>query len=84
MSAVLDKMTFSELRRKEVINVCDGARLGLVCDLELDACNGKILALILPGPPRLFGLLRGEQELVVPFCRIKKLGEDVILVEIIP
>jgi len=80
----MDKMTFSELRRKEVINVCDGARLGLICDLEIDACAGTILALILPGPPKLFGLLRGAEELVIPFCRIKKLGEDVILVEILP
>ena len=78
------KTTFSELRRKEIINVCDGARLGPLCDLELDVGTGVLLALIVPGPARMFGLLRSEEELVIPFCQIKKIGEDVILVEIEP
>ena len=78
------KTTFSELRRKEVINVCDGARLGPLCDLELDVGTGVLLALIVPGPARMFGLLRSEEELVIPFCQIKKIGDDVILVEIEP
>lgn len=72
--------TFSELRRKEVINICDGERLGCICDLELDDCTGNISALIVPGPPRLWGLLKGNEELVIPYCRIQKIGGDVILV----
>lgn len=32
---------FCELKQKEVINVCDGCRLGYVTDLELDVCTGK-------------------------------------------
>lgn len=79
---VFDKTSFSELRRKEVINVCDGARLGCICDLELDACTGTVLACIVPGPARCFGLFRANEELVIPFCKIKKIGDDVILVEI--
>ena len=80
---MLERITFSELNRKEVINICDGARLGHICDLELDACSGTVLSMIVPGPLRLFGLLRSEETLVIPFCRIKKIGEDVILVEIL-
>lgn len=76
------KTTYSELRTKEVINVCDGARLGVICDLELDACDGRVLAIVVPGPSRCFGLLRSSEELVIPFCKLKKIGEDVILVEI--
>ena len=79
---VFDKTSFCELRHKEVINVCDGARLGCVSDLELDACSGAVLAFVVPGPTRCFGLLRGSEELVIPFCKIKKIGDDVILVEI--
>lgn len=78
---LLSKTSFSELRRKEVINVCDGARLGHICDLELDACSGLILAILAPGPARLFGLLHSEEVLAIPFGNIKKFGEDVILVE---
>ena len=29
--------TFCELREKEIINICDGARLGCICDLEVRA-----------------------------------------------
>ena len=79
---MFEKTTFCELRRKEVINVCDGARLGGICDLELDICTGAVLTLVVPGPTRCFGLLQGSEELVIPFCKIKKIGEDVILVEI--
>jgi len=78
------KTSYCELRRKEIINVCDGARFGPLCDLELDTCTGELLALVVPGPPRFFGLIRSDEELVIPFCRIKKIGEDVILVEIEP
>lgn len=82
--AMFERTTYCELRQKEVINVCDGARLGAICDLELDICAGTILALIVPGPARCFGLLHSAEELVIPFCQIKKIGEDVILVEIHP
>ena len=29
-------LNFGDLRRKEVINMRDGARLGCICDLEVD------------------------------------------------
>lgn len=76
--------TFSELKCREVINLCDGRKLGTICDLEIDICTGQILSIIVPGESRLFGLIRSDEELVIPFCRIKKIGDDVILVEITP
>ncbi len=74
-------MLFSELKCREVINICTGERYGNVCDLEFDPCSGEVLAIIAPGAPRLFGLLKAREGTVIPFSRIKKLGEDVILVE---
>ena len=76
--------TFCELKCREVINLCDGRRLGNICDLEIDECNGQILSIIVPGESKLFGLIRSNEELVIPFCRIKKIGDDVILVEVTP
>ncbi len=76
------RTTFSDLRCKEVINVCDGGRLGCVTDLELDLCTGTILAIMVPGEGRLLGLIRPRDGLVIPFCRIQKIGEDVILVDL--
>lgn len=76
------KTTYSELRTREVINVCDGARLGCVCDLELNAVTGQVLAIVVPGENRLFGILKGREGMSIPYCAIKKFGEDVILVEL--
>ena len=42
-------MTYAQLKQKEIINTCDGARLGNVCDLDLSP-DGRILALITPRP----------------------------------
>jgi len=71
----------SELRQKEVINISDGKRLGFVCDVEIDFENGRIESIIIPGSGRLFGLLGKDNEFVIPWERIKKIGEDIILVD---
>ncbi len=73
---------FSDLRLKEVVNVRTGSRLGRVCDMEMDLCTGQVLSIIVPGPPKLWGLVRNDEELVIPFCKINKIGEDVILIDI--
>lgn len=77
-------ITFSELKCKDVINVCNGACLGRVCDIELELCDCEwcLSAIILPGPARLFGIIRSEEELVISCRCIVKIGEDTILVEI--
>ena len=43
---------------------------------------GLIHSIVVPGPPRFFGLLRSDEELVIPFNKINKIGDDVILVDI--
>ena len=45
---------FTDLRCKEVINICDGCRLGYVGDVECQLPEGKMTALIVPGPFRFF------------------------------
>ena len=57
-------MTFRELCSKEVVQLKDGACLGRVDDLELDADTARIESLLLLGRPRLFGLL-GDRKSVV-------------------
>ncbi|MGI6669491.1 MAG: YlmC/YmxH family sporulation protein [Acetivibrionales bacterium] len=72
----------SDFRQKEVINIADGKRLGFVSDVEIDLESGKIDAIILPGVGKLFGLLGKESEFVIPWDKIVKIGEDIILVEL--
>ena len=70
-----------ELCRKEVIDVTDGSRYGYVGDAEIDLETGQVRALVVPGRLRLLGLLGREEDHIFPWAAIKRLGEDIILVE---
>ncbi len=72
----------SELTEKEVVNITDGRRIGTITDLEVDLQKGKINAIIIPDSSRLIGLFSKELEYEIKWNQIKKIGEDVILVEI--
>ena len=63
-------MTFRELCSKEVVQLKDGACLGRVDDLELDADTARIGSLLLLGRPRLFGLLGRDETLTIPWAAI--------------
>ena len=63
-------MTFCELREKDVINIHDCKRLGCVSDLVFDPKNGCILALLT------------TNECEIPWCKIRQIGPDIILVDI--
>lgn len=75
-------MRIFELRQKEVINVCNGQKLGYVIDVEFSLEEGCIEAIIVPGPCKLWGILGRDQEYVIPFRCICNIGPDVILVEL--
>lgn len=72
---------FSEFRYKEVINVRTGSRLGYVCDAEFQSPEGRITALIVPGKAKYFGLLGREDDYILPWECISRVGDDLILVE---
>ena len=63
-------MTFRELCSKEVVQLKDGACLGRVDDVELDADTARIGSLLLLGRPRLFGLLGRDETLTIPWADI--------------
>lgn len=72
---------FSNLRCKEVVNVCDGCRMGFVSDVEVDTKCGQILALVVPGESKCFGLLGRQNDYVIPWSCIRQIGDDIILVD---
>ena len=72
---------FSDLRYKEVIDVHSGFRLGYVCDAEFDDAEGRLISLITPGKAKLFGLLGREDDYVLPWSCIARIGGDIILVD---
>lgn len=71
-----------ELRQKEVINLVDGRRLGYVKDIEFSLESGRLVSIVLPGPWTFLSLFGRGSEYVIPWRDIKKIGEEIILVDI--
>ena len=70
-----------DLRCKEVINICDGKRLGFPVDVDLEMPCGQILALVVLGPCRYWGLFGRAEEYIVPWACVRRIGDDLILIE---
>lgn len=64
----------SQLRCKEVVNVRNGSRYGYLGDVELDMDSGRVLALVVPGRRRLFGLLGREPDTVFSWEDVERIG----------
>ena len=73
--------SLEELRRKEVINIKTGERLGYIDDIELNISEGRAERLIIYGGTRLFGILGKEDDVVIRCSDIKVVGRDIVLVE---
>ena len=77
----MERFLTCDLRQKEVINLCDGTKLGCPCDFEFSRCDGRITALVVPRPGGFFGMGRGN-DLIIPWNKIECIGEDAILVRL--
>lgn len=75
-------MRLCELEDKEVINTCDCKRLGYIADLIIDECKGCIEAVIVPKCGKFCGIFGDGKEYVIPFHCIKRIGPDIIIVEL--
>ena len=76
-------MSFSEIRRKDVVSICDGRKLGKPIDLVLND-NACVKALVVPGRSGgWLGFLKPDREgCVIDWSRVRRIGDDVILVEV--
>jgi len=72
----------SDLKQREVINIVDGKRLGFVTDLDIDVEQARIRAIIVPAQNRILGLFSRGGDYIIPWEQIRKIGSDVILVEL--
>ena len=71
-----------DFKHKEVININNAKRLGYVQDVTADLQTGVITSIIVPGTNKMFNIFGGNNEIVIPWEKIKCIGEDIILVEI--
>ena len=66
MEKVKTVCTLSELKKLDVVNLCDGKVLGMVCDVEMDLLQGNITALIVPKAFDIIHLFQPESERIPP------------------
>ena len=79
-------MRLSELSGKEVINIYDGARLGVIgdADMVVDINTGELQSIILPQRSGAFSFWMDRQHLIIPWAAVKKIGNEVIIVDLDP
>lgn len=70
----------TDMHNKEVINVCDGRRLGCVDDVEVDTCTAQLVSIVIHGRPKCMGLMGHDDDIVIGWKEIEVIGEETILV----
>lgn len=77
-------MRLGELAGKELVNMYNGSRLGVVgeSDIVLDAESGEIRSIILPRKNNIINIWFDRQNLVIPWEAVRKIGSEVIIVDL--
>ena len=65
---------------KDVVNVANGKKLGNIGDIDINVQTGIINAVIIGGTGKVLGFFGRDEDIVIPWKNILKIGEDVILV----
>lgn len=72
------EVTFSDLKRKDVINLNDGRNLGRVYDLSFSFPEADVLGFTVTGCK---GFRFSKQEIFLPVSSVVKIGDDAVLVK---
>ena len=77
-------MRLSDLEGKEIVNVYDGSRLGVIgeADLIIDTRTGLIQSIILPQKNNMLSFWVDRQNIIIPWEAVRKVGNEVIIVEL--
>lgn len=74
-------MRLSELQEKDIVNVNDGKKVGRIIDARINN-EGRIEYLIIEEKKIFRNLLSQNGEISLTFMQIRKIGTDVILVDL--
>ncbi|MDF2608295.1 MAG: YlmC/YmxH family sporulation protein [Bacillales bacterium] len=74
----------SDFQTKDVVNVSDGKKLGNISDLDINLETGKIRSIIIYRSQRVLGFFGKDEDLIISWNNIVKIGTDVILVKYSP
>jgi YlmC/YmxH family sporulation protein len=70
-------MRLSDLQRKEIVNIVDGKRVGIIIDIVVDE-KGYINTLVLEDRR---GRKFSREEYNIMWSQIVKIGDDIILID---
>lgn len=75
-------MRYKDISGKEIVDIVEGVRLGVLgqTDIEIQVNTGQINAFIIPNYKWL-GLKKEGVVSKIPWHSIKKIGEDMIMIE---
>ncbi len=73
-------MRLSDLQTKTIVNVKDGRNIGSIIDVNINL-DGNIESLVIESQKRMLSFSR-ENDMIVHWKEITKIGDDVILVDI--
>lgn len=71
------ELSFSELKRKDVVNTADGKKLGRITDIVFCYPENRILGFVVPG-----GKFFKREEFFIDLKCVVRIGCDVVLVNV--
>ncbi len=77
-------MKFTDLQCKEVICVASGQRLGFVSDVVVEIPSGQVCSIVVPCQNRFPGSFGRKEDFLIPWSCIKRIGPDIVLVDVKP
>ena len=75
-------MRLSDLQNKEIININDGKKVGNIIDIVIDK-NGRSDGIIVEKSKFIISRFTNNGEIEIKWNQIERIGEDVILVNIV-
>jgi len=78
--AIFMVCSLDELRRKEVIDINSGERLGFIDDVRLDLETSGVVGLVIYGRTRFFGIFGRDEDVEIPCGDIRVVGSEVVLI----
>ena len=74
-------MYLSDLQEKDIVDINNGKKIGRVIDAKIDN-EGKIIYLVIDSKKSIRNILSNSSDINISFNQIKKIGEDVILIDL--
>ena len=73
-------MLLSDIQSIDVVNVSTGNKIGKIKDIDFDCTNGNIISLSILTISKLRSFFSGEQIIIIPWDKVVKFRNDVIIV----